>query len=80
MDPVASKGMTPHRERIVRLTAISVLRSYGKQGALRRVRDMGDGVRDLNPGNRDHYAMLETLVREGVEHGTVEGKRISWRR
>lgn len=80
MDPVASNGMTPRRARLAKIAAISVLRSYGKDRAIRRVRDMGDGVRDLNDGNRDFYARIEELVREGIEHDTIDGESLSWRR
>ena len=80
MDPVAGKGMTPERERMAKLTARSVLRSYGKGSAIRRVRDMGVGVRNLNQGNRDFYAKVERFVQEGIDHGTIDGENVAWRR
>ena len=80
MDPVASRGMTPKREQQARLAAISVLRSYGKARAPRRARDMGKGVRELNPGNRAFFSRIEALVLEGIEHDTIDGERMSWRR
>lgn len=72
--------MTPQREQQARLAAISVLRSYGKAGAVRRARDMGAGVRDLNSGNRAFFSKIEELVREGIEHDTIDGERVTWRR
>lgn len=78
MDPVAGNGMTPKRAQMARLAAISVLRSYGKDLAIRRVRDMGDGVRSLNQGNEAFYARIEELVREGIEHDTIDGERVEW--
>ena len=80
MDPVAGNGMTPTRMRQARLTAISVLRSYGRGAAIRRVRDMGNGVRNLNSGNRAFYSRIEELVQEGIDHGTIDGERMIWRR
>ena len=80
MDPVASRGMTTKREQQARLAAISVLRSYGKAGAIRRAKDMGEGVRDLNPGNKAFFSKIETLIREGIDHDTIDGERMIWRR
>ena len=80
MDPVAGNGMTPRRSQLAKVAAMSVLRSYGKDMAIRRVRDMGDGVRDLNKGQRAFYARIEELVTEGIEHNTIDGERITWRR
>lgn len=80
MDPVAGNGMTPRRAQLAKVAAMSVLRSYGKDMAIRRVRDMGDGVRDLNKGQQAFYARIEELVTEGIEHNTIDGERITWRR
>lgn len=80
MDPVAGNGMTPRRAQLAKIAAISVLRSYGKGMAIRRVRNMGDGVRDLNQGNKAFYARIEELVIEGIEHDTIDGERLTWRR
>lgn len=80
MDPVASSGMTPKRMEMAKVAAMSVLRSYGKNRAVRRARDMGEGVRDLNSGNKAFYARIEELVQEGIKHDTIDGERMSWRR
>lgn len=77
MDPrIERKGMTPQRMVQARLTATSILRSYGRRKAIRRAEEISAGTRNLSEGNKQFYDRVSKLVREGVEHGTVEGKEL----
>lgn len=79
-DPrIDRERMTPDRERQAKLNAASILRTYGPDKAVRRANEIAAGIRDLSPGNKAFYQRVEDYVREGVEHGTVDGKKISWR-
>lgn len=71
--------MTPERVKQAKLTAISILRAYGRAKAIRRSKEMASGTRNLSNGNRLFYDRVGKLVEEGVTHGTVDGERMVWR-
>ncbi|MCP4201165.1 MAG: hypothetical protein GY769_04445 [bacterium] len=72
--------LSDSRMRMAKLTAISVLRSYSRDGALRRVREMGEGVRNLNPENKAFYERVEALVQEAKKSQTMDGEHVTWGR
>lgn len=72
-------GLTPARKKQADLTARSILKAYGKNKAMRRAEEISSGMGRLSEDNRLFCEMVSRLVREGVDHGTVNGKTILWR-
>lgn len=80
MDPrIARETMTDERRVQAKLTAISILKAYGKGRAVRRGKEIATGTRNLSNGNKLFYDRVSELVKEGVEDGTVDGEKVVWR-
>lgn len=80
MDPrIARETMTDERRRQAKLTAKSILKAYGRDKAVRRANEIATGTRNLSNGNKLFYDRVSELVKEGVEHGTVDGEKVAWR-
>ncbi len=67
-------GLTKQRRTQAVLTARSIMLAYGRSKAMKRVHEMSATREEHSVGNRAFYALLEQLVQEAIEKGTIDGR------
>ena len=74
MTDESANGLSKQRRTQAVLTARSIMLAYGSKKAMNRVREMSATREEQSSGNKAFYSLLETLIREAIEKGTIDGR------